>query len=153
MAQTRRSNRGAGGILNGIEPPPHIVSEFNYKWRNWLYNLSKIISLNINSVWYNITSVIASDTPYQITNGDQVVLADPDTGALVIDLPDGAQEGGISFYIKNIDESGTYGLTINPGTNKIEQPAGIPTTSDVTLAILDSYQLMFDSENSTWWII
>lgn len=161
MARSRRRFRGSvsltsDGSVSGImEPPPHVVKEFEVKWKNWLNNLFNTVSLNIATAWYNITDVDDTSSPYQVTIVDHVILADPATGNLVITLPAVGVEDGISIYIKNIDESGTYTLTIDPGTNKIDgQPAGAaPATTDVVLAPLDSYQLIFDSNLSTWWII
>lgn len=158
MARTRSRYRGGSsvstdGSVNGIiEPPPFPVRDFIYKWKNWLNNLYNAISLDVATNWYNIVAVSASDTPYSITIVDQVVLADPDTGALVLNLPE-ELEDGISFFIKNIDESGTYSLTVNPGTNLIEQASGVPTTADITIPILDSRHVIYDSNLSTWWII
>lgn len=163
MARTRRRSRAGAAvsedgntILGGfIEPPPHVVKDFAYKWKNWLNNFYEAMNLNVATMWFNIVGVSTSvDTsPYQVTIVDQVVLADPDTGVLVLDLPDGTVEDGISFYIKNIDESGTFALTVNPGTNKIEQFSGVPTTADIPVVALGSMQIVFDSELSTWWII
>lgn len=161
MARNRYRNRGSigvdstsGNITGILEPPPFSVSGFIYIWKNWLNTLSLLVADNIGEDWHPITAVSTSvdGSSVTITSTDQVVLADPDTGALVINLPDPVSDG-LSHYIKNIDESGTYALTVNPGTNKIEQASGTPSTTDVVIPDLDSRHLLFDSVNSTWWII
>lgn len=159
MARTRNKSRSGatfrsdGSVSGIIEPPPFPVVDFIYKWKNWLNKLYQAISLNVATLWFNISAVSTSDTPYDMAIVDQVLLVDPDTADLTINLPDGAVEDGISFYIKNIDWTGTYTVLVNPGTNKVEQPAGAPSTTDFSLGPLDSIQIVFDSELSTWWII
>jgi hypothetical protein len=159
MARTRVKKRGGasissdGSVSGIIEPPPFPIVDFIYKWKNWLNNLYQAVSLNVATLWFNITGVDSADTPYTMTIVDQVLLVDPDTADVTINLPDGTVEDGLSFYIKNIDYTGTYVVQLNPGTNNIEQPSGAPSTTDFNLGPLDSVQVIFDSELGTWWII
>lgn len=161
MARTRDRDRGRGSdgtiasIEKGItEPPPFPVKEFNYKWRNWLNNLAQALGVYFSTLWFNLRNIDSADTPYAIPETAQVILADPDSSSLVLTLST-TPEDGQSHYIKNIDESGTYDLTIDPGTNNIDgQPGGAaPSTTDAGIAPLECYLLTYDSTTTTWWII
>lgn len=163
MALNRYRTRGnigadsSGSNITGvIEPPPFPAQDFSYIWKTWLNILSTIVTNEIAQDWHSITAVSTSvdGSSKTITTIDQVILADPDSGALTIVLPDPVEDG-LSNYIKNIDESGTYTLTVDPGTNKIDgQPAAAaPATTDITISALNSYHFVYDSVNTTWWII
>ena len=96
--------------------------------------------------------IITTTEDITLTVDDEVVLADPVSADLTVTLPDVVN--GMGYWIKNIDESGTYDLIIDPGAGvKIDgQPAGAaPASADVTLAPLDCYHLVFFDD--TLWII
>jgi hypothetical protein len=120
---------------------------------NWLVRLADLLDQGNPLPWslrtldkslsilprYHIISV-TSDV--DLTIDDQVVLA---TSGVTVNLVE--VFNGMSVYIKNIDTSGT--VTINPGTMKIDQGSGAPSTSDITIASLERVHLMFMTD--TWW--
>jgi hypothetical protein len=129
---------------------------------NWLVRLADLLDQGNPLPWslrtldkslsilhrYHIISVTSDTT---LTIDDQVVLADPASADITITLPE--VFNGMSLYIKNIDESGTYNLYVDPGSFKIDGQPGTsaPSTTDCVIDVLSSYEFIFFED--TWWII
>jgi hypothetical protein len=124
-----------------MQPPPRLIKDFTIEWKDWLFFLWNKVEGNA------LVSETSGD--YTIAQDTEIVFADPAASDITITLV--TSRDGRRIRIKNTDESGTYSVNINPGTDKIEQLIGVPSTSDIILSELDSITLIFKTD--TWWIV
>jgi hypothetical protein len=97
------------------------------------------------------TKIIRVSTTYTAQESDIVILADPTAGNFTITLKAG--QDGRFYYIKNINTTNSNTVTIDPDSSESIDigTAAVSTTYDVKAG--DSIHIMYDSAETTWWII
>jgi hypothetical protein len=97
------------------------------------------------------TKIIRVSTTYTAQESDIVILADPTAGNFTITLKAG--QDGRFYYIKNINTTNSNTVTIDPDSSESIDigTAAVSTTYDVKAG--DSIHIMYDSVETTWWII
>lgn len=95
----------------------------------------------------NVVTITSVDSPYAVTDADDVILVDA-SGALVnVDLHSAATAKQKPYYIKLIDASGN-GVKINSAVDLIDGAA-----FQGTIVQFVSFSVVPDNAAATWWIV
>ena len=134
-----------------LQPPPRSIEEFTKPWKDWLYFLyeqvlnllSRVItletSLAIDGTTLKVTEVSAT---YTTLSTDEVIHADPASGAFNITLETGTANRRL--YIKNVNITNANTVTV-AGT--------IDNNTNFTLTPMEALHLSYNVTKSSWMII
>ncbi len=105
-----------------LDPPPSripLVDDISSDsiWKKWLNNLYQF---NIFSGdFLEGVEVKTSESPYSVTGNDRLILCNPDTGDIFVNLPAG--QNLRAYTIKNYATTITYDVKVTPdGSETIE---------------------------------
>ena len=94
----------------------------------------------------NVVSIANSDSPYAVSTTEHTIQANATGGAITVDLPNAAGNGGRTYYIKKTDSSANA-ITVDPN--------GAQTIDGATSYSLGNQYdwLLIESDGSNWTIV
>jgi hypothetical protein len=119
-----------------LQPPPRSIEEFTKPWKDWLYFLYEQV---LNRTTLKVTEV---STTYTTLSTDEVIHADPASGAFNITLETGTANRRL--YIKNVNITNANTVTV-AGT--------IDNNTNFTLTPMEALHLSYNVTKSSWMII
>jgi hypothetical protein len=105
-------------------------------------------TLNVVPVELNVTTITFADTPYSVTNANDLIRVDASGGAVDVNLPDIAIAFQKPYYIKKVDAS-INALNLNPDGSDTIDGAAIQST----IIQYESFTVIPDNAGTDWSLV